>query len=67
MSEIMIAGVHKVSSVIVHMKGVSGSVETFSDVKSWRLGYNGVLTITGEKWTVILSEDQWDRITVSEE
>lgn len=65
--DIMLAGAHKVSSIIVHMKGVAGAIETFTNVKSWRLGYNGILTIDGDKWTEILSEDQWDRITVSEE
>jgi hypothetical protein len=64
--DIMIAGARKTYTVTVYMKGVEGSSEVYDDVTSWRIGYNGILTLQGNGWTDIMSMDIWTRIIVRE-
>lgn len=65
-NDIMIAGARKEYTVTVHAKGVEGNPEIFENVESWRIGYNGILTLTGDGWTEIMSLDIWNRIHVVE-
>ena len=62
----MVAGTRKIQSVVVYPKGVEGSPETFENVDSWRVGYNGILVMKGKDWTEVLAPDLWNRIQVIE-
>jgi hypothetical protein len=66
MSKVMEAGARKISMLAVKRKGVDGMIDEYSDVKSWRLGYNGILTVKGDKYTEVYSLDEWDHISVTE-
>lgn len=56
--DIMEAGA-KTSQIIVARRGVAGNDMEYTDVDSWRLGYNGILTIKMGGVTEIHSAEEW--------
>ena len=59
--DIMEAG-GKTSEIAITQKGVAGNSLVYVDADSWRLGYNGILTVRVGNVTDIHSKDEWDHI-----
>lgn len=59
--DIMEAG-GKTSEIVIDQKGVAGNQLTYAQVDSWRLGYNGIMTVKVGNVTEIHAEDTWDHI-----
>lgn len=59
--DIMEAG-GKTSEIVITQKGVAGSPLVYIDADSWRLGYNGILTVEIDNVTEMHSKDEWDHI-----
>ena len=59
--DIMEAG-GKTSEIVIDQKGIDGSQLVYTDADSWRLGYNGILTVRVDDVTEIHSKDEWDHI-----